>query len=151
MTKFLRNQQPQQMERRKLTCRSRASTLHSSLATTHSSHIPPRKPIIDCWRSLFPILTVNFLGIKWASHHVSYIFYLFLTSSTSFGCIVVAGTNIPKMRQNWDNPGRPASPRPAGLAPPLCVPRLRYRSDRTCVQASKPRIASWFDQTDRKA
>ena len=47
MTKFSMNQQPQQMERRKLTCRSRASTLHSSLATTHSSHIPPRKPIID--------------------------------------------------------------------------------------------------------
>ena len=37
-----------------------------------------------CWRPLFPILTVNFSGINWALHYVSYIFYLILTNSTSF-------------------------------------------------------------------
>ena len=65
--------------------------------------------LCHCWRPLFPILTVNFSGIKWALHHVPYIFYLFLTSSTSFGWVVLSGDNIPKMSRNWE------TPRPAGL------------------------------------
>ena len=40
-----------------------------------------------CWRPLFPILTVNFSGMNWALHYVSYIFYLILTNSTSFGVL----------------------------------------------------------------
>jgi len=62
-----------------------------------------------CWRPLFHILTINFSGINWVLHHVPYIFYLFLTSATSFGWVVVVGHYIPKMSQNWEKP------RPAGL------------------------------------
>jgi len=57
-----------------------------------------------CWWSLFPILTVNFSGINWASHYVPYIFCLFLTSATSFGWVVVAGTSVPKIMKNGQNP-----------------------------------------------
>ena len=61
-----------------------------------------------CWRPLFPILTVNFLGIIWALHHVPYIFCLFLTSATSFGWVVVAGTSVRKIRKMDKILGRPA-------------------------------------------
>ena len=48
-------------------------------------------------------------------------------------------------------PGRPASPRPAGLAFPRTLPRLRSRSNVTSPSASEPRIGCRFDRMDRKA
>ena len=59
------------------------------------------------------------------------------------------------MYQNWAemgrNPGRLTSPRPAGLAPPRTLPRLRSRSNITSSSASEPRIGCRFDRMDRKA
>ena len=57
-----------------------------------------------CWRTLFPILTVNFSGINWALHHVPYIFYLFLTNSTSFGglrCFAVLCPEYARNNTKW--------------------------------------------------
>ena len=48
-------------------------------------------------------------------------------------------------------PGRPASPRPAGLAFPCTLPRLRSRSNVTSPSASELRIGCRFDRMDRKA
>ena len=47
--------------------------------------------------------------------------------------------------------GRAASPRPAGLAPPRTLPRLRSRSNVTSSSASELRIGCHFDRMDRKA
>ena len=49
------------------------------------------------------------------------------------------------------NPGRPAYPRPAGLAPPHTRPRLRCRGDIMQPNESEPRIRCRFDRVDRKA
>ena len=49
------------------------------------------------------------------------------------------------------NRGRPASPRPAGLAPPHTMPCLRSRSNVTCPKTSETRIGCRFDRMDRKA
>ena len=49
------------------------------------------------------------------------------------------------------NPGRPAYPRPAGLAPLHIEPRLRSRGNVMHPNASKPRIERRFVRMDRKA
>ena len=49
------------------------------------------------------------------------------------------------------NPGRPAYPRPAGLAPPHTLPRLQSRGDVMYSSVSEPRIECRFDRMDRKA
>ena len=49
------------------------------------------------------------------------------------------------------NPGRPAYPRPAGLAPPHTRPRLRSRGNVTSSSAFEPRIGCRFDRMDRNA
>ena len=49
------------------------------------------------------------------------------------------------------NPGRPAYPRPAGLAPPHTRPRLRSRGDIMQPNVSEPRIRRRFDRMDRKS
>ena len=48
-------------------------------------------------------------------------------------------------------PGRPAYPRPAGLASPHTLPHLLSRSNVTSPSASEPRIECRFDRMDRKA
>ena len=59
------------------------------------------------------------------------------------------------MYQNWTklgtNPGRPASPRPAGLAPPHTVPRLRSRGNVMHSIASESWSGCQFNRMDRKA
>ena len=49
------------------------------------------------------------------------------------------------------NPGRPAYPRPAGLAPLQTLPRLRSRGIVMNSSVSEPRIGRRFDRMDRKA
>ena len=49
------------------------------------------------------------------------------------------------------NPGRPAYPRPAGLAPLRSVPRLQSRGKVTHPQCSESWIGRQFDRMDRKA
>ena len=49
------------------------------------------------------------------------------------------------------NPGRPACPRPVGLAPPHTLPRLQSRGDVMYSSVSEPRIECRFDRMDRKA
>jgi len=49
------------------------------------------------------------------------------------------------------NPGRPAYPRPAGLAPLQTLPRLRSRGIVMNSSVSEPRIGCWFDRMDQKA
>ena len=57
--------------------------------------------------------------------------------------------------QNWanlgKNPGRPASPRPAGLAPPHTVPRLQSYCKVIHSSASESWIGCRFNRMDRKA
>ena len=103
------------------------------------------------WRPLFHILNVNFSGINWALHYIPFIFYLILISSTSFGRVLISGEHMPKWTKSGKIPGRPASPRPAGLAPPRTLPRLRSRSNVTSPRASEPRIGCRFDRMDGKA
>lgn len=54
-----------------------------------------------CWRPLFHLLTINFYEINWILHYVPFIFYLFLTNSTSFEWVVRAGDYVPKIGQNF--------------------------------------------------
>ena len=104
-----------------------------------------------CWRPLFPILTVNFSGIKWALHHVPYIFCLFLTSATSFGWVVIARTSVPKIRKMDKILGRPAYPRPAGLAPQHTMPRNFSRVIMSTNPSQSNLVSSKFTNKDRKA
>jgi len=59
------------------------------------------------------------------------------------------------MCQKWTklgaNPGRPASPRPAGLAPPRTWSRLRTSGNVTHSWGSESRVGSWFNWIHRKA
>ena len=48
-------------------------------------------------------------------------------------------------------PGRPASPRPAGLAPPKTHPRLRTSDNVTQSRGSKSRVRPWINWKQRKA
>ena len=48
-------------------------------------------------------------------------------------------------------PGRAASPRPTGLAPPQTFPRLRTSGNVTHSRCSKSRIRPWFHWKHRKA
>ena len=48
-------------------------------------------------------------------------------------------------------PGRPASPRPAGLAPPQARPRLRTSDNVTQSRGSKSRVRPWLHWKHRKA
>ena len=79
-------------------------------------------------RAVLMAIISHFNRQNWASHHVPYIFFLVLTSSTSFRWVVLAGDSIPKNEANWTKfTGRPASPRPASLAPLHIVPHLQTR------------------------
>ena len=59
------------------------------------------------------------------------------------------------MYQKWakkgKNPGRPASPRPAGLAPPKTQSRLLSSGNVTHSRGSKSRVGHWFKWIHRKA
>ena len=59
------------------------------------------------------------------------------------------------MYQKWakkgKNPGRAASPRPAGLAPPKTQSRLLTSGNVTHSRGSKSRVGSWFNWKHRKA
>ena len=57
-----------------------------------------------CWWPQIHILAVNFSGITQALHYVPFIFCLFLTSSTSFGWVLIGGAGVPKMSRNGQNP-----------------------------------------------
>ena len=61
---------------------------------------------------------------------------------------MISGEHIPKLGKN---PGRSASPRPAGLAPPQTQPRLRSRGNVMHSNVSEPRIGCRFDRMNRKA
>ena len=50
-----------------------------------------------------------------------------------------------------ENPGRPAYPRPAGLAPLHTESRLRSRGNVRHPNVSEPRIGCRFDRMDQKA
>jgi hypothetical protein len=104
-----------------------------------------------CWWPLFHILTVNLSGINWALHYVPFIFYLILISFTSFGWVLISGEHMPKWMDLGKIPGRPTSPRPAGLAPPHTVPHLQSRGNVTRSSTSESRIGCWFNHMDRKA
>ena len=69
-----------------------------------------------CWELLLTAIISRFsrqlLEINWALHYIPFIFYLSLTSSTSFGWILISGDVCQKWKKLLGaNPGRPASPR----------------------------------------
>jgi len=125
-----------------------------SLVMTHelSNSVPSGIPLVDLsWRPLFHILTVNFSKINRALQYVPFIFYLILISFTSFGWVLISGEHMPKWMDLGKIPGWPASPRPAGLAPPHTVPHLQSRGNVTRSSTSESRIGCWFNRMDWKA
>ena len=56
-----------------------------------------------------------------------------------------------KRAKKGKNPGRPASPRPAGLAPPKTQSRLRTGGNVTHSRVSESRVGPWFNWKHRKA
>ena len=61
---------------------------------------------------------------------------------------MISGEHVPKLGKN---PGRPASPRLASLAPLHTASCLRFRGNVTHSNASEKRIGCQFDRVDRKA
>ena len=64
---------------------------------------------------------------------------------------MISRAGVQKWANLGKNLGRPASPRPAGLASLKTRPRLQTSGNVTCSRGSELRVRPWFDWMDQKA